>query len=65
MNILKSYDFPVTTRIDKKIITQNDVKEFIKRHKKDKPAINRYSNFYFILYLAKILDIQVRQIIKV
>lgn len=59
MNILKSYDFPVPSRKDKKVITQNDVKDFIKKHKKDKPAINRYSNFYFILYLAKILDIQV------
>jgi hypothetical protein len=59
MNVLKSYDFPVVTRSDKKNITLQDIKDFIKRHKKDKPAINRYSNFYFILYLAKVLDIQV------
>jgi len=59
MNILKSYDFPVSTRIDKKVITQQDVKDFIKRHKKDKPAVNRFANFYYLLYLSKILDIYV------
>ena len=56
---MKSYDFPVLSRIDKKNITLQDVKDFIKRHRKDKPVINRYSNFYFILYLAKVLDIHV------
>lgn len=59
MNILKSYDFPIPSRIDKKNIILQDVKDFIKRHRKDKPSINRYSNFYFILYLSKVLDIQV------
>jgi transposase len=58
-NMMKIYDFPVATRINKKNITLQDIKDFIKRHKKDKPAFKRYANFYFILYLSKVLDIQV------
>ena len=45
--------------MNKKAVTLNDVKDFIKRHKKDKP-INRYANFYFLLHLAKIWDIEVK-----
>ncbi len=58
MNILKSYDFPVATRTDKGIVTETMVKDYFKKHKKDKP-ISKYANFYFLLYLAKVIDINV------
>ena len=59
MNFLKSYDFPVATRTDKGIVTETMVKDYFKKHKKDK-SISKYGSFYFLLYLAKVIDIDVR-----
>jgi hypothetical protein len=58
MNILKTYDFPVASRTDKGIVTDSMIKDYFKRHKKDKSLV-KYSNFYFLLYLAKVIDIGV------
>jgi nuclear protein localization family protein 4 len=58
MNILKSYDFPHITRTDKGIVTETMIKDYFKKHKKDKPLV-KYANFYFLIYLAKVLDIGV------
>lgn len=60
MNILKSYDFPFATRTEKGIVTDTMIKDYFKKHKKDKP-LNKFSNFYFLLYLAKVIDINVRK----
>ena len=59
MNILKSYDFPVASRTDKGITTETMVKDYFKKHKKDKHLV-KYANFYFLLYLAKIIDVNVK-----
>jgi hypothetical protein len=58
MNYLKSYDFPVASRIEKGIVTESLIKDYFKKHKKDKPLV-KYANFYFLIYLAKVLDLQV------
>jgi hypothetical protein len=58
MNILKTYDFPVAGRLEKGIVTESMIKEYLKKHKKDQP-IYKYGNFYFLLYLAKVIDIKV------
>jgi hypothetical protein len=58
MNILKSYDFPVAIRADKGIVTENMIKDYFKKHKKDQP-IQKYANFYFLLYLSKVIDLDV------
>jgi hypothetical protein len=58
MNILKSYDFPVASRTEKGIVTEQMIKDYFKKHKKDK-ALDKYANFYFLLYLAKVIDIGV------
>lgn len=60
MNILKSYDFPVASRTDKGIVTESMIKDYFKKHKKDKP-ISKYANFYFLIYLCKVIDISVRK----
>jgi hypothetical protein len=57
-NILKSYDFPVASRSDKGIVTENMIKDYFKKHKKDKP-LAKYGSFYFLIYLAKVFDIGV------
>jgi hypothetical protein len=62
MNILKTYDFPVASRTDKGVVTDSMIKDYFKKHKKDKPLM-KYANFYFLLYLAKVIDIGVRIII--
>jgi hypothetical protein len=59
MNILKSYDFPVASRTEKGVVTETMIKDYFKKHKKDKPLV-KYANFYFLLYLAKVLDVNVK-----
>ena len=34
------------------------IKDYFKKHKKDKPLV-KYSNFYFLVYLAKVIDVNV------
>lgn len=54
-NILKSYDFPVESRQKNGIVTQNMIKEYFKKHKGE-DALNKYANFYFLLFLAKAVE---------
>lgn len=58
MNILKTYDFPVASRTEKGIVTDQMIKDYFKRHKKDAPLV-KYANFYFLIYMAKIIDLGV------
>jgi nuclear protein localization family protein 4 len=58
MNILKSYDFPVSRRLEGKNITETMVREYFKKHKKDKGLV-KYGNFFVLLYFAKCIDINV------
>ncbi len=58
MNILKSYDFPVVGRTEKGIVTETMIKDYFKKHKRTKPLM-KYANFYFLVYLAKVIDINV------
>lgn len=59
MNILKSYDFPVQSRLDGKNVTESMVREYFKKHKKDNGLI-KYGNFYVLLYFARCIDLSVR-----
>ena len=56
-NILKTYDFPVSFRAPKGIVTQRMVKDYFKNHRSDKMSV-KCANFYFLLYIAKQLDIE-------
>lgn len=56
MNILKSYDFPVASRTEKGIVTEQMIKDYFKRHKGDLPLV-KCANFYFLLFLAKTIDV--------
>jgi hypothetical protein len=58
MNLLKSYDFPVASRMDKGVVTEQQIKDYLKKYKKTSPSV-KYANFYFLIYLAKVLDIGV------
>jgi hypothetical protein len=58
MNILKSYNFPVASRMEKGIVTEHNIKDYLKNYKKTSPNI-KFSNFYFLLYLAKVIDVGV------
>ena len=56
-NILKSYDFPVAMRTEKNIVTDDMVKEYFKRHKRDKP-LDRCASFFFLIFIAKTIDVE-------
>ncbi len=58
MNILKSYDFPVSRRLEGKNVTESMVRDYFKKHKKDNGLV-KYGNFYVLLYLSKLIDINV------
>lgn len=58
MNILKTYDFPVASRTDKGVVTEQMIKDYFKKYKNTSPEI-KYANFYFLLYLAKVIDPEV------
>lgn len=38
-------------------MTENMIKEYFKKKKKD-TALNKYANFNFLVYLAKVVDVQ-------
>jgi hypothetical protein len=61
MNILKSYDFPVASRMEKGIVTEQHIKEYLKKYKKTSPNL-KFANFYFLLYLAKVIDLGVNSV---
>ena len=56
-NILNGIDFPVSNRA--KPQKPSDVADYFAKTKNLK-SYERYANFHFLLYLAKIVDIQVR-----
>lgn len=43
--------------MEKKILTENNIKEYFKKKKKESAMI-KYASFNFLIYLAKVLDIQ-------
>lgn len=43
--------------MEKKILTENHVKEYFKKKKND-TRMNKYANFNFLVYLAKVIDLQ-------
>jgi nuclear protein localization family protein 4 len=56
-NIIKTYDFPVKSRCNKGIVTQNDVKDYFKKYKNTNANI-KCANLDFLIYVAKTLDIE-------
>lgn len=42
--------------MEKKILTESHIKEYFNRKKRD-PALQKYANFNFLVYLAKVVDI--------
>lgn len=59
MNVLKSYDFPVSKRLDNKSVTESMIRDYFKKHKKDSGLI-KYANFYVLIYFAKCIDVNVK-----
>lgn len=55
-NILKSYDFPIASRMEKEILTKNHIQDYFKKKKNEKPQI-KYSCFNFLIFLAKTVDL--------
>ena len=55
-NIIKTYDFPVKSRCNKGIVTQNNVKDYFKKYKNVDPNI-KCANLDFLVYVAKTIDI--------
>ena len=56
-NIIQTYDFPVDSRCPKGIVTQNMIKDYFKKYKNTDPNI-KCANLYFLMYVAKTLDIE-------
>ena len=56
-NIIKTYDFPVKSRCNKGIVTQNNVKDYFKKYKNTNANI-KCANLDFLIYVAKTLDIE-------
>lgn len=42
--------------MEKNILTENHIKEYFKKKKKETP-MNKYANFNFLIYLSKVLDL--------
>lgn len=55
---MKVYDFPVAIRTERGILTENTIKEYLKKKKKNNNALQNYASFHFLIYLAKKIDIQ-------
>ena len=56
-NIIQTYDFPVASRANKGIVTQNMIKDYFKKYKSTDPNI-KCANLNFLAYVAKTLDIE-------
>ena len=56
-NIIQTYDFPVASRANKGIVTQNMIKDYFKKYKNTDPNI-KCANLNFLAYVAKTLDIE-------
>ena len=55
-NIIQTYDFPIKSRVNKGIVTQNNVKDYFKKYKNTNPNI-KCANLNFLIYVAKTIDI--------
>jgi len=56
-NIIQTYDFPVSSRAPKGIVTSNMIKDYFKKYKSVDPNI-RCANLNFLIYVAKTVDIE-------
>lgn len=56
-NVLKSYDFPSKANSPKGIVTENLVRDYFKKHKKDPPNY-KCASFNFLIFVAKTVDIE-------
>ena len=56
-NIIQTYDFPVESRAPKGIVTQNMIKDYLKKYEKTNPNI-KCANLYFLIYIAKSIDLE-------
>ena len=56
-NIIQTYDFPVESRAPKGIVTQNMMKDYLKKYEKTNPNI-KCANLYFLIYIAKSIDLE-------
>ena len=57
-NILKIYDFSVSLKTDKNIVTENIIKDYFNRHKDDKPFV-KCASFIFLIFIGKNIDLEV------
>lgn len=55
-NIIQTYDFPVASRCPKGIVTTKMVSDYFKKYKRD-DANFKCANLFFLLYVAKAIDI--------
>jgi len=42
--------------MEKKVLTENHIKSYFQKKKKEKPML-KYASFNFLIYLAKVMDI--------
>ena len=56
-NIIQTYDFPIPSRSNKGIVTQNMIKDYFKKYKNTDPNI-KCANLNFLIYVAKTIDIE-------
>ena len=54
-NIIQTYDFPVASRCNKGIVTQNLIKDYFKKYKNTDPNI-KCANLFFLMFIAKTVD---------
>lgn len=54
-NYLKHYDFPTKNRGSK--ITQNDLKQYILRHRGE-PSQKKYACFNVLIYISEMFDVE-------
>ena len=55
-NIIQTYDFPIKSRSNKGIVTQNNIKDYFQKYKNTNPNI-KCANLNFLIYVAKTIDI--------
>ena len=55
-NIIQTYDFPIKSRVNKGIVTQNNIKDYFKKYKNIDGNI-KCANLNFLIYVAKTIDL--------
>ena len=59
---MKVYDFPLASRTERGILTENSIKDYYKKKKSKKgSALEKYASFNGLIYLAKKLDVETAQ----